>query len=136
LRGCALRREGRLGTWLSDYLGAEQSEYTEGIGTMFLIGMMARVMQPGCKLDYMLILEGEQGTLKSKMCAILAGPKYFSDQLPDITGKEASGHLRGKWLIEVAGPARLLARCDRPLQEIPGTRHRALSAAVGTQGDQ
>jgi predicted P-loop ATPase len=83
--------KGRLGTWLSDYLGAEQSEYTEGIGTMFLIGMVARVMEPGCKLDYMLILEGEQGTLKSKMCAILAGPKHFSDQLPDIPAKKNPG---------------------------------------------
>jgi predicted P-loop ATPase len=43
----------------------------------------------------MMILEGEQGTLKSSACRILAGD-YFSDQLPDITSKEAFQHLRGK----------------------------------------
>jgi predicted P-loop ATPase len=91
----------RLRTWLHDYMGAEQNGYTGGIGTMFLIGMVARIFKPGCKLDYMPILEGGQGTFKSRACAILAG-EYFTDHLPDITGKEASQHLRGKWLIEVA----------------------------------
>ena len=92
----------RVRTWLHKYLGAEDNEYTNEIGTMFLIGMVARIFEPGCKFDYMPILEGEQGEVKSTACAILAGPEYFSDQLPDITSKEAFQHLRGKWLIEVA----------------------------------
>jgi Virulence-associated protein E len=93
--------KGRLRTWLADCFGAEQNEYTEQIGTMFPISMVARIYKPGCKVDYMLILEGEQGLLKSLACNALAG-EYFSDQLPDITNKEAFQHLRGKWLIEVA----------------------------------
>jgi Virulence-associated protein E len=91
----------RLPEWLSTYLGAENNDYTRGIGTMFLIGMVARILRPGCQLNYMLILEGEQGTLKSTTCSVLAG-EYFSDNLPDITSKECSQHLRGKWLVEVA----------------------------------
>jgi len=99
----------RVRTWLVEYAGAppvidengNSTGYVEEVGKMFLVGMVARIYRPGCKFDYHPILEGPQGLEKSRMCEELVGEEYFSDQLPPIGSKDASQHLRGKWLIEL-----------------------------------
>jgi predicted P-loop ATPase len=101
----------RLSIWLTYYLGVAASPYTKAIGQMFLISMITRIFEPGCKADYMLILEGPQGARKSAACAIL-GNKWFSDNLPDVSsGKDVYQHLTGKWLIEI-GEMSAMSKAD------------------------
>ena len=102
LNAQAWDRRPRIDKWLSYYLGAAPTPYTAAIGRWFLIALVARIMRPGCKADYMMVLEGPQGAKKSTACAILGGA-WFSDSLPDVTaGKDVAVHLNGKWIIEVA----------------------------------
>jgi|SRR5215472_3130204 len=99
----------RIHKWLHWFLGTPDDKYREVVGSMFLRQMVARAMMPGCKADYMLVLEGEQRKMKSTVCEVLAGgdifgPRYFSDNLPDIAGDHVriAMHLRGKWVIEIS----------------------------------
>jgi predicted P-loop ATPase len=104
LEGLAWDGVPRLTDWLDIYLGVSSSEYHRDVGPRFLISMVARVFSPGCQCDYMLVLIGEQGEMKSKLCRALASDAYFSSHLPDLASDPVrlSMHLRGKWLIEVA----------------------------------
>jgi predicted P-loop ATPase len=93
--------EPRMASFLAKWLGCPDDEYHRQIGSMFLIAMIARVFEPGCQADYMLVLEGPQGEEKSKFCRALATDEYFSDALPSLHSDpvRVSMHLRGKWLI-------------------------------------
>jgi predicted P-loop ATPase len=94
--------DGKERKWLSQYCGAASSVYTEQVGGKFLVSAVARIFEPGCKADHLLILEGPQGIGKSTAARILAGDDWFSDQLADMGSKDASMQVRGVWMIELS----------------------------------
>ncbi|KQZ19466.1 hypothetical protein ASD50_08335 [Mesorhizobium sp. Root552] len=91
----------RLDTWLVDYCGAEDTAYTRAVGRRWMLSAVARALKPGCKADYCMILEGEQGIGKSTLLRRLASSEWFHDGLRDMTSKDASMALRGRWIVEL-----------------------------------
>ena len=65
LNGLRWDRGPRIGKWLSYYLGPDLTPCTAAIGRWFLISMVACIMRPGHKCDYMLIPAGPRGARKS-----------------------------------------------------------------------
>lgn len=92
----------RIDTWLTDYLGADRNEYTRDVGRMFLTSAVARPYEPGCKVDHMPVLEAPQGTGKTSACQILGGEWYSDSLQADVSRKDASLHLRGRWILELS----------------------------------
>jgi hypothetical protein len=92
----------RLPLLASRYFGAPDTPYASIIMTKFMIGAVARIMKPGCKMDNVIVLEGSQGTMKSTAIATLAGDEWFNDSLPDLHKPDAAIQLAGKWFTEVA----------------------------------
>lgn len=90
----------RLDTLLSDYLGADDSPYTQAVIRKSLCAAVARAVVGGVKYDYMPIFTGPQGIGKSTFLAVL-GKDWFSDSLTSFEGKEAAELIQGTWINEV-----------------------------------
>ena len=94
----------RIDTWLTKFFGAKDSAYTKAIGRAWLISGIARALcksADGVQVDHVLVLEGPQGARKSSGLRALAG-EFFSDEVPDLTTKDAAISLQGVWLIELS----------------------------------
>ena len=92
----------RLGGFLPTYTGSEDSDYTRAAGRNWWISMVARIYQPGCKVDTMLILKGEQGRFKSTLFSVIGGP-WYAVATADVDDPKAFGEtLRGKMVMELA----------------------------------
>jgi putative DNA primase/helicase len=91
-----------LDTWMIDYLKCEDTPLNRVIGARFLISAVARVMEPGCQADHMLVLEGsKQGEGKSSAIKVLFTDKWSSGGLKNLTDKDDKLKLRGKWCMEM-----------------------------------
>jgi predicted P-loop ATPase len=91
----------RLKTWLPDYLGTDDNPYTRSIGLCMMVAAVARIYEPGCKVDNVPIIEGAQGIGKSSALRILFDP-WYTDEIADLGSKDAAMQARGVWLVELA----------------------------------
>lgn len=106
----------RLDHWLVDLLHVKPGEYTQRVSRWYLIGMVMRVLQPGVKFDYCLVLEGKQGREKSTALRALTGDDWFSDIELDLSNKDSMSNIRGKWLHEF-GEMGSIARAESSRQK-------------------
>ena len=100
----------RLDKWLMHVLGEtpdavrpDLADYLRLVGRYWVLGMVYRVMEPGCKFDYCPVLEGEGGLRKSTLVEALASGDYYSDTPFEVgRGKEGPEQVQGCWLYEIA----------------------------------
>lgn len=92
----------RLDKWTSTYLGAENNPLSAALGRVMMLGAAHRVLHPGCQYDYMVVLEGPQGALKSSSLRVLGG-EWFTDSLKlGSDSKVTIEQTGGAWIVEVA----------------------------------
>lgn len=93
--------EERLPHLLADFFNAAQDEYTAAVGKNWLMSAVARVREPGCKVDFMVILEGLQGLGKSTAVRLLCGAQWFAEMTESPQNKDFFQVLTGRWIVEI-----------------------------------
>lgn len=92
----------RIGRFFTDCFGVIDNPTTRGIASRWLVSGVARIMEPGCKVDCLIVLEGAQGAGKSSGLRALFGDQWYSDSEIPLGKSDSYAMLRGKWGIEIA----------------------------------
>lgn len=99
----------------------------------FMIGLIARALEPGCKHDTMLILTGAQGAKKSgAFRALMHNPDWFSDtpiSLKDV--KAAVERMQGVWLSEWAELSTMSSASFGEVKQFTASQQDKLRMAYG-----
>lgn len=70
-----------------DYFGAEDTAYNKEVSRLIFCGAINRILNPGCKWDYLPVLIGKQGSGKSTITRWLALQDEFYTSVKTIKGK-------------------------------------------------
>lgn len=103
LRGLAWDGVPRLDRFVAAYLGGELTPYTAAAWRCWMVSAVARVMQPGCQVHHVPILEGAQGTGKSTAVRnLMPAQAWVNDSPIKVGDKDGMDALRGHWVVEFA----------------------------------
>lgn len=88
----------RIDSWLPTYTGCDDTPLMRRIGRMWMIAAVERALNPGCKVDNMLVLASDgQGTKKTSLLTALGGP-FFSSTAID-SSKDSLIAASSNWIL-------------------------------------
>lgn len=130
----------RVDTLLIDRIGArpdtpEAEAYVKAVTRKTLAGAVARIFDPGCKMDYMLVLSGPQGVGKSTILSDLARG-WFTDSVYGIGTKDAADSIQGYWIVEMSELAALRKVEVEPIKAFISQRVDIYRAAYGRRKEE
>jgi len=123
----------RVDRMFQEYFGCRESKLYEEISRRWLIGMVARIFQPGCKVDTVVILAGPQGIMKSTALKTMAvKDEFFSDSALDMRSKDAYQAISGGvWIYELAELASIRPRDAETVKAFLSSRQDRFRPAYG-----
>lgn len=98
-----LRHDGveRVASLFVEHFGAEDTPYTRAVARIFMVSAVARIFEPGCKVDTMVIFEGAQGAGKTRVTRALFGTDWYAEAMESPASKDFYQALAGRWGVEI-----------------------------------
>lgn len=91
----------RIEDFLHRWMLADDSPYIRECSRLIFAGGINRIMNPGCKMDDVVVLVGGQGTGKSTIVRMLAMDDTYFGEIKTVDGDKAVEQLAGKWICEI-----------------------------------
>ncbi|TAA27653.1 virulence factor [Pseudoxanthomonas winnipegensis] len=98
----------RVEAMLVEMFGAADTTYSRRAAQCFAVSAVARILwedpkQPhvGAQVDFMLVLEGEQGKRKSSSLRAIFGSEWFVETSESPSGKDFYQVIQGAWGVEI-----------------------------------
>lgn len=107
----------RLAIMLHRAYGTEATPYFSAVGRCFLMGAVARVLKPGCQVDYVPVFEGKGGSKKTSSLRVLFG-KWFDNPSSMMGDKDFLQNMNGKWCLELGELANIHGRAIEIVKSI------------------
>lgn len=93
----------RVNDILHRYFRAQESRYSQAISCSLMLSSVARILDPGSKVDTVIILRGPQGCGKSSAIRTLFGDDWTGVPTAEIDSKDFTQFLHsGVWAVELA----------------------------------
>ncbi len=99
LKGLRWDERERVETDLPQALGHAAGSFAGRLLARWMLSAVARAIEPGCKVDTVLVLVGAQGDRKSTFFEILGG-QWFTDTAVHVGDKDGKLVMRRTWIIE------------------------------------
>lgn len=91
----------RMRQLFGEWCGEPESEYRTRCATIVVVSAVARVFDPGCKVDTMAVLEGPQGAGKTRFTRELFGADWYAEATEPPGSKDFYQCLPGRWCLEI-----------------------------------
>ena len=87
--------------FLTKWARADDTPYVRECSRLMFAGGIWRMMKPGCKMDDVIVLIGDQGSGKSTLVRFLALNDSYFGEIKTVDGDKAVEQIAGKWICEI-----------------------------------